>query len=207
MPYSIQPGDIIEVRLNMRLYGQRMLNVLHWRNGEDEVPDAQTALQDTLDDMFDNPGGSVLDAYVAGLSADLTLLYADAQVIYPLRRAYERKVLDVQCSGDTPALPPNVSASITKRSTFAGAGSEGRIAIPGMMPQNQAGGEWTLDGIGVLNDIAAQWIAPLTLGTFTGAARPIIYHRTNPNISVTWETLTIQPTTRVQRRRTVGLGE
>lgn len=207
MPYSIQPGDIIEVRLNMRMNGQRLMNVCHYRNGEDEVADAQTALQNTLDELFDAPGGSVSDAYLDNATDDLTLDYADAQVIYPLRRAYERYLIGTNCSAVSTPLPQNIQGSITKRSTFAGAGSEGRIEVPGLTVDHVTAGMMTTAGLAFLNDVATAWIVPLTLGTFVAAARPIIYHRANPNTSVTWETITLQPQSRVARRRTVGLGE
>lgn len=207
MSYSIQPGDIIEVRLNMLMNGQRLMNVCHFRNGENEILDAQAAMQDSLDDMFEGIEPTVAGGYLGLLSEDLLLDYADMQVIYPLRRAYERKIINQECGNTGTALPQNVQASITKRSTFSGPGAEGSIRIPGLVSEQVTAGRLGPSAIEDLTTIAAGWMTPLDLGTYDAAAPPIIYHRANPNISVRWETLTIQPEVRVSRRRTVGLGQ
>lgn len=207
MPYSIQPGDIIEVRLNMTMNGQRLLNVCHYRNGEDEIPDAQDVMQEQLDQMFNGALGSVSGVYLTNLSDSLSLDYADMQVIYPLRRAYERFTINNQGTNANTALPQNVQMSVTKRSSFAGASGHGRIEIPGVCENHVALGKLTEDGLSSAFSIGTAWQEGLNLGTFVNAAPSYIYHRANPSLSVAWESITVQDTIRVARRRTVRLGE
>lgn len=207
MPYSIQPGDIIEVRLNMTMNGQRLMNVCHYRNGDDEVPDAQAVMQEQLSDLFDGALGSISAVYLTNLSDSLSLDYADMQVIYPLRRAYERFTINNGGTNANIALPQNVQMSVTKRSSFAGPSGHGRLEIPGVCDNQVALGKLTEDGLSAAFSIGAAWQEPLTLGTFVDAAKATIYHRANPSLSLEWETLTVQDTIRVARRRTVRLGE
>lgn len=207
MPYSIQPGDIIEVRLNMSMNGQRLLNVCHYRNGTDEVPDAQDVMQEQLAALFDGGLGDISNEYISALANNLTLDYADMQVIYPLRRAYERFTIGVPCTSLDVPLPQNIQGSITKRSSFPGPSGHGRIEVPGITQEMTVDGKMSTSGLSTLTLIGTVWQEPLTLGTFTGAAPSIIYHRANPSLSLNWESTTVQDTVRVARRRTVRVGE
>ena len=163
MPYSIQPGDIIEVRLNMTMNGQRLLNVCHYRNGPDEVPDTSAAMQLELANMFDGSMGTVAGAYITALSDKLTLDYADMQVIYVGRRAYERFTIGDPCSNTEPDLPQNVQASVTKRSSFPGPSGHGRIEIPGLCENHVAGGFLSEEGKSAAAVIGVSVLAVATI--------------------------------------------
>lgn len=207
MAYNIPAGGIIEIRLNMLMYGQQLLNVAHYRNGENAIPDAESVLLATLEEMFEQDAGSVITTYENSLSNEVTFNYADAQVIYPTRYSYVRYTITSNGGVAEKPVNVNVQGSFTKRGPLAGRGYTGRMEIPGLIAAREVNGLWDGTARAQLADIATAWLQPLTLGTFVAAGKPIIYRRANPAASNPWEKATVQQTVRVARRRTVGVGQ
>lgn len=204
-------GDIYETRFNYTLYGQRLMNVLHYK-------------QLIADPAGTNPANLVIDGLqVAGgmqavirqaIPSDCSLDSIDAQLIYPTRKRYIRRVVGLPGQWESAATTANVAASIEKYTALAGRNQVGRIQIP-ISPLADAcvGGFTTPDMRAALQDIAAQ--IPFVLHAADSVLAqfgPVLFHRQNPqtpNIPPSYNDIAgafAMDTVRVMTRRTVGRG-
>lgn len=202
MPYVVPVGGIIEVTVEGRANNQVTLSVLHYRLiAAAGVPDGDAAAQALLNEL-NNPL-DLIGAYAACCSNHFELVAISAQWIHPTRfhRNDQNSLIpNGQRAGDM--LPPNVSAAITKLADEATRHGRGTLHMPGVPAPE------VLDGLVQAN----QLIRYDTLGVQikkvrqAGTMVPILFNRLAPTQSVVITATRSEETSRVNRRRTVGVG-
>lgn len=203
--------DILEVRLLGRMNGQRLMNVLHYRLGVDgaSVLEGDDVITAAATSAFENAGG-ILQILKAISNPAWTYEGALYQWIYTTRyTAVRRNNAAGPGSFAGTALPPNVSSTITKQSVHGTRHGIGSIHIGGMGLNDITVGMLTVARVENLAGLAELLTVDIPLPTVPNALEltPIILNKASPQLSLTWHTATIQNESRVQRRRTVGLGE
>lgn len=206
MPYDVQDDAIVEVTIKGILAQQVVMSVLHYRVSDTGFGILGSAgLDDLQNKLFDV--GSLMDKYTKCCSENLTEVRLVLQWVHPIRYAKQQYLgafNSGQVAGD--ALPPNDTAAITKRSERAGRHYVGTLHMPAVpttaVVNGNMNGIWQLPATD-LGDVATQVIEATP-----GGARyhPLIFNRTAPAASPEWTTYVVQGTSRVGRRRTVGLG-
>jgi len=210
MPRPVASQDILEVRMLQRMAGQVLMNVLHYRlgvagasivEGNDVVIEAATT-------AFENAGGII--SILKGISNQA---WAYEGTIYQWIHT-TRYTANRRNQGAGPgvvvglAAPPNVMSTITKRSLFADRHGVGSIHIGGMTSTDITLGMLSAGRITNLSSLGELLILDIDVSAIPNALEltPIILNKSSPGASYSWHEATVQATSRVQRRRTVGLG-
>lgn len=211
MARNVQSGSILEVRLLQRMSGQRLMNVLHYTLTAD--------VGDTIDGDFITPifllekfngAGGIVPMLKLMLSSTWAFEGIDAQWIYPIRYTSTRNNVGVGpgAVGGPPA-PQNVQATITKQSLFGSKHGKGSFHLGGMAASSYNLGTYLALFIVDLANLAQELVEDVDVSAVPGALlmTPTILNKAAPNQSFGFHEATAQNTVRVQRRRTVGLGE
>lgn len=202
MPYPVADGSILEVTIQGRHNDQTVLSLFHYRLvGSLGLPDGEAAI-DTFDAEFQAAGG-IADQYVACCSNEYLSTRIHYQWIYNLR--YHKKDFAGR-NGDgkiaVPAHPQNVGSAITKWNNRASRHSRGTLHMPAVPQTFTTAGR--LNGVGLLT---YQTLATLLNQTLvTGTMEPVLLNKANPSLSLLIDGATVEETSRINRRRTVGLG-
>lgn len=208
MAYPILVNDIIEVRDFQRMNGTVLINVYHYAIVEVSAPvaDGVAWLQAFGALLADNATGilSMVQAQAAALNHE-TL---SVQKILPVRyRSVDITTGDIGTVAGA-ALPQNVSCSVTLYSQVATRHGIGRKEVGGIPSTGIVNGLLTAAQVARLfnygNTVVQDWAVPG--GGGTAIATPILLNRAVPNASLVMSTYTVQGTSRVTRRRTVGVG-
>jgi len=200
-------NSIIEVGMVGSLLNQRILSVFHYAVTS---PSTETVVQNEVAQFLaqiSNGGAlSLSTTYTECLPANATLLQVTAQALTPLRYA-RQKVLKNQMGTQDDTNTPNVAGVITKQTDFSGRRYIGGVHIPTGGTLSVQDGFLTEDFKAKLFTFAGTMIQQVTIVPTGAIYTPVIYHRppltTAPTPVVAF---TVQDTSRVMRRRTVGLG-
>lgn len=202
-------GSVWEVTLKSTVAGQKCLNVLHYvvetESSETSIVAESLQLAEAI-----GAGGAVGPAFEDCLAQNETFDEIVAQCVKDtLGTRYARQVLDVENPGGFAAdcTTPNVSAVITKRTSFSGRWAVGSFHMPGVPATAYVGGMITdATYLGALGVLAAELVQNQTT-TSGGEYTPVIYHPDGAHGGFTLLLATeVQEVLRVMRRRTVGLG-
>jgi hypothetical protein len=205
-PNTIDGGDIIDVTFVGRLYGQQVLNTLHyeanatgWYNPILELGynDIATKIQEA---------GGVRDKFVACISADYSLEKIRCQVISPLRKGYMDFVDGTVGTLATAANVPNIAANIELRNLAVDKPSFRSFWIPGVPSDVYTSGLLDPTYVGHMDTLAAKLIGTLTVGGGSTLI-PVCFTRaavTTKSRQITFYNLHNE--VRVLTRRTVGRG-
>jgi hypothetical protein len=205
MPVDLAVNDIVEISIEGKINDQQTISTFHYRVGSisgafpmfGQLAAFLTALR--ADDKLFN-------SYQHVTSDQLDRLNMYAQVIYPIRYRYTNdEAPDETGAVDSLAFPPNVQASITRAAERAGRRYVSHLAVPavpiGAIVDGKVTDAYKLDLLSLANEMVASYVLP------SGAElNPVIFH---PQFSPIFDQITFafpQTTSRVQRRRTVGLG-
>ncbi len=204
---TVSQGDITQITLDGRIYGQRTLTVLHYK-----VADFATTVE--LEEHYTGINSAMFgtlldfeDKYLACCSNNFTLTRILTQVIYPIRY-YARELFQSGKAGtvSSVSLPPGVSVSLTKRSLFSTSHSIGGVRMPAVPTTFTAAGELTSVGRTAYSILCDAIAAPQ--GTVAVNINiPIIFRRANPSLSEEVFTAFPQNTIRTMSRRVVQRGE
>lgn len=202
-------NTIIALTIDGRLDGQQLLLTHHYRLNVVTGPGFDMA--DVLDQLNEYLASSdrLYDRYVNVLSQQVTGMFAVLQVIHPIR--YVRKTYNnPQATGEVTqvSLPPNVATAITLQCERAGKKFRGTKHIGGVPVTFTTNGLVNATGLALYNPLGTELLNEPDLDVigFDGALLPVVYNRTSPATSPQVVTRIVQPTQRVERRRTVGLG-
>lgn len=200
-------NTIIQVGLEGKLFEQRVLTVLHYRVSiVSGVPNYFDEMNG-LGTWFTNPGPvSFRDTFRACVPAEYTFQTVRVQAIFPTRFAAVRRVVNQAGTGDS-TTTANVSQAITTSTIKAGRTQIGGVRLP-LATTRSLNGSLTAAALTALDNFAAQLELPAEEPVQGGLYSPVIFHR-GPNVNPRWDDIinaTPQTTTRVVRRRTVGLG-
>lgn len=200
-------GQIVQVRVEWTLYGQRDLTVWNYR-----VTDVTGAidmfdyLKNGVNVFFNNPVGG-LKNLLSNLSEDITLDAIVSQVIFPTRyRAIRTGVNEI--GGDASAAGTNnVALSVGVSGDLAGRGRGGRTQVPGIPKKYQIGAKWDAAIIAAAGDsVEAVRVGTITPAGFAVQLRSIIWSaKTGTYQNITG--LETHTTVRTMRRRTYGVGQ
>lgn len=203
-------GDTIAVTIEGRLFNQQILLTQHYTavlvtGPGDPVQDVLFALHTRLD-----AAGKLYQAYALCLSSEMVGLRCKLQDIWPIRYSYIEEEPTVVTGGVLEdSMPPNVSQTITLAGITAGRGFTGTKHISAVPLSFTENGMPTIGSVGPMSALANELrasVAVVTTFASTYDFNPILYKRAAPLDSepvVTWR---LGSTTRVERRRTVGLG-
>lgn len=204
-------NDLIEVWFRYTFAGQVLMTGGHYQiadmsPGGIDLIAGYDGISSEISDV------SGLNAALAGcLSDSITDIKYTIQTIYPVR--YINKVYNGSPSSGTNSpswgdMPPNVSAAITVRASSAGPTKRGTKHVGGLTDLMVANGMISSSGMTKLQSYATQLTVTLncSVSSTTWKCIPTIFHRPAPGSSVDIYNSTVQPTVRVERRRTVGLG-
>jgi len=205
MPISV--NDILEMRLNGRCFGQRIMNVFHFQCS---VAPSTGTVYNNLESfnlfVWDGPGSLWLTDWLALLPDTYLLSHVDTQIVAPNRSAFFRGTYNEVGSIAADQLQScNDAWVFTKQSDIPGRRGRGDTHM--LLPSNgwQAAGE--LSTTGQADRTAFMNLIPSNVVvTAGGTYAPVLFHRGfSPNFTRITHT-TQQPTLRVMRRRTVGQG-
>lgn len=205
MPRPVSNGNIVEVTFFGRMADQVLMSVFHYRvTGITDGADG-TALSDSLNNALKLPAG-LETTYTQSCSQDYAFERVTIQWIYNIRYTRQEYVpAQGQGAINSPGLPPNDSVALTKRTDTANRHNRGTLHMPGVAVQSVLNGNVTPAGLVTYSNLGTRVAALVT--TADGANfTPVIFNRGTPQNSPTILTCTPQNTSRVQRRRTVGLG-
>lgn len=210
MPAEV--GDIFQVHAVGQAFNQRVMFTHNYRLTAVTAGTAETAARNSLLLGVSGGvlGGDVLESpYLAMLPPMYRLLYWECQVISPVRRTYQRLTRNQLGTHAAECLTVNHSLAISLRGETVGRKSHCTKHI-GPTPETDAvmdNGIFAPDYIALgvlLKDSLISEVIDATIGaTWT----PIIY---NPGDLINFTPAlygNVGSTVRVQRRRTVGLGE
>lgn len=208
MPYSVSAGDVMEYTIDMRLNGQRCLNVYHWRYkvGSTTISDGGAKFLTWLAASVSDPT-SVYECTRLAVSSDLMIVGHKMQVIYPTRKPATMYTTGTAGGRAGGALPTGVAACISLIQGTAGRSLNGRKEIPGLLSSDQVGDMWQPAVIGLLNDIGAAAIRDTALDLTTEVMEAILFKRATPISSQIVSSFSVRPQARYISRRTVGRGE
>lgn len=205
MPTAVPVGSIVNYTIQGELANQLVMNEFHYVTSGSSAPDIDifmSAVNTTLVGV-----GKLFDTWTAYVNNALVNIKTRVQVIYPVRYAY-KEFVNTTTTGAGLGLPapPNVSCVFTRRGVDAGRGNVGTTHLPGINLNDISNGRVTAGAQTNIGTIAAQAIATVASGIAGVNLIPILYKRSAPGSSVPPKTYIVQTTTRIERRRTVGLG-
>lgn len=200
-------GDLIQVNIESLQFNQVNINTLFWGIGT--ITGAAPSGEDLYDAMNTKFAGvgELYDKYIAATPDSLFGTLTRFQTIKPQRyvsRTYPSTIQGNLATGNQ----TNLAAVITRRAVLAGRRYIGGVHIP--LPDSNA-----VAVSGVLTNVYKTVLAALSLKMFqafnlpvggsTVDLFPLIYHRGTGGYSDVNDAI-VQPTVRVMRRRTVGVG-
>lgn len=202
MPYEVTDGAILEFTVRGVFEGQVCLTVLHYKLVNSlGLPDGDLAISQLNTEMNDLT--DFIGFYSACVHSDYLFNQLVYQWIWPVR--YHRQVkVPVPTAGTVTGtkLPPNVSGAISKFSDKATRHSRGTVHMPAVPGTFHSQGLITGSGQASYNDLAGH----IVLTRQTESLIPILFNRVNPAVSEQVTNARAETTSRVNRRRTVGLG-
>lgn len=203
-------GEIWELRLHGSLAGQSIITVQHLRVSAITPPVTNTALNIALQAYTKAAGGFGFTALPA-LPDSWSGLSVQSQRVFPLTERSANSSSTWNVVGAAPgADTANVAQVVTRRTERAGRSevSTGHLPCPTTADAIIAG-ELTVAQKALLTQWLGAQYTTVTLLAGSVSLEPVIWHRGIPPEGRFYSIITsavIQPTVRVMRRRTVGLG-
>lgn len=206
MPYTIPPGAIAAVTLLGKHENQQVMNVFHYKvMPVAPITDGRAYLDSFLTLL--NTDANLVTAWKNCLSEKCVALQLRGQWIVPQRYAViDRETAPGEGTVAGNAYPVNTSCSITRRTDMAGRREVGTIHVPAVPESFLLNGNITEAGVTAYNLLGVESIRRITDPETDGEWIPIHYGRSNPAEPNEITGYVLQPTARVMRRRTVGLG-
>lgn len=205
MAYSITTGAVLEVTFEATQDAQRIMTLFHYRLITSlPLPDGAQAARDALLEI--QAPGKLRDQYAACVPDVIIDWHAYAQWITPARYRYEvGPGADWAGTVAVTPYPVNVAAAITKFGEQANRNNIGTMHMPAV-PQNFIEDSvLTLQAKLAYDNLALEIPEPIVL---PGGAElvPVLFNKLNPVQSVRITGAFPQESSRVMRRRTVGVG-
>ena len=200
-------GDKVQVTFTGRCYSQRIILVQNYVVTQAAAPgDTYVFNMTSLINDLDTGGvRTIVPEYLALLNNDYTLITIKAQVIKPVRLAYVSKEVARPGTGGAGTVA-NDSACLTLRTANAGRDQVSNKHIgpvpDGVSVAGRLDVAYKAD-VAVLGDKMIASVQPVALGPIY---TPVVYHRF-PDTTDAVAGFIVGDQSRVQRRRTVGVGE
>jgi len=205
MSVTLGANDVVEVVIEGKLDGQQIISTFFYKTKD---VTAATPMFTALDGFLTKlrEVGHLFEQYLLCVSEQLIDINMYAQVVYPIRYRYtDGGFAMVTGQFEELSYPANVQASITRANERAGRSYVGHLAVPAVpitQIENSLIVDDYFDKLGVLSERMAQTIV-LADGT---EMVPSLFNKNNAPVTVPITFVFPQRTSRVIRRRTVGLG-
>lgn len=204
---GVQVGDKVQVNFVGRCYSQRIMLTTMWRVAQAAAPGETYALNMTqLIDSLDVGGAnSIVTPYLALLQEDYTLIRITAQAIHPVRLAYVAKEVARPGNGGAGSVA-NDSACLTLRTANAGRSQVANKHIGPVPDGVSLAGRLDVAYKALVATLGSAMTATIQPDPLGAIYQPVIFHRASElHDGVTG--FIVGDQSRVQRRRTVGVGE
>lgn len=206
---GIPLNGIVQVSLLGRCFGQRII-LTHFYRADDASPPSATIVGDLTELLSEIGAGGTApwtDQYRQCLPQQYTLEEKRAQLIYPTRSVYVQVAVNQNGAHEEPATVANDAAALTLRTDKGGRRQVATKHI-GPVPDNvNAQGLIIVAYRTLLTALGTAMMNPLVITTTGQTLIPVIYHRGQLTASDDITSVRVGIQSRVQRRRTVGLGE
>jgi len=204
---ALPANAIIAFTYRGSLLNQTTLNTVHYRvSNPSNIPTVKEEMEEFIKRFTAVGPNDILTAYRQAMPDNFFFRQAVLQPVFPTR--YRRVVATLNQQGVTdPTEVSNVQAAITFNTAKAGRNQIGGIRLP-QTTANAQGGSWIPAWVNTLEVVGDVFSTLLVAGLGGGSYQPVIFHR-SPNANPRWDDIddfVVQPTTRVIRRRTVGVG-
>lgn len=204
---ALPVGTVVEITMVGQIFNQTTMNVFHYVVGSSSTTVRyDTEMVDLLAQHWNNGVGTISEAIINSAPTAWTNTRMTAQAIHP-----ERLVRITQLRGHEGvrdvANTANLQASITFQTERAGRTEVGGKRFV-MCDSDSLEGNLTNAFKAFMTGIALECVADLNVAIGAGVYQPVIYHRAGPPALKYSHIINafVQDTTRVMRRRTVGLG-
>lgn len=208
-PAPISVGDIVQVVCESRVLNQVCLNVLYYRARKALPAISYAEGIDLLNQAVGGASEASIKAQMVPLMGDNTkFIRVQAQRVYPTRDLYYRLTMTRDGMAPTVCNASNIAAVITKRGLTAGRGKAGSFHLAGLTDQHYALGSLTEEGTDLMERLADKLNDPLVSDGGEFVFEPGMF-TPGAGAGLNWNYIgacDVQPTVRVMRRRTVGLG-
>lgn len=202
--YTVDNGAILEAVVSYQFAAQQCLNVSHWKFGTDAGAVDGVAAINEFDGLF-NAGLGYVRKLANCMHVNAIIQQVSYQWIFPTRYAYRTKAPTVgvgQIAGA--ALPPNVALALERFNDNTTRHDRGEMhigAVPGIFVDNGS-----VTGAAQLNFDELITKATSVIVGFGTTYTPILFNRAAPAQSKVVLAGRLRQTSRVLRRRTVGVG-
>jgi len=207
MAYIITSPAVLSFTIEGRQEGQQVMSIFHYLfNNPSFTSDGRAQLEAFADRM--HAVGGLYDLYRNCLSEEVVQLRTRTQWIAPTRFAFVERTPAFTTGGVTgTAFPSNTAVDVTRRTQNSGRTQRGTIHMPGVPATFLASGSVTTAGNDAYSTFAALSLSAIVTAFEAGNFFPCLFHRSAPTVVQQLINFRVQPTARVMRRRTVGLGK
>lgn len=205
---SIFVGDRLHISFLGRCFGQRIILGMDYRCRIGTGP-GTTYTQDAnaiRNAIIAGGPQDLVTPYLACLPPQYNLETLRIQTYQPVRLAYVAFDVNSPGNNDDAASVANDSAAITMRTELAGRRFRGTKHIGPAPDAASVAGLLTAAYVEDLNEFATALLVEIAPAANAMRLVPVVYHKAT-NTSDDLTSFTIGRQSRVQRRRTVGLGE
>jgi len=207
MAYVIAGQSILTAIIRGRHEGQEVMSIFPYRyNSQSPLNDGAAAIEA----FHINFAGALgvwqkwrecVSALVVGIRLQYQWTHLD-------RFAYVEKIPAIGETGTVggDAYPVNVSVAITKRTQNAGRAQVGTLHMPGVPITFATNGVIQAAATDTYTQLRLKMVEAISTANPAAEFLPVLFHKTAPALSPAFNQTALKPFTRVQRRRTVGVG-
>lgn len=204
---AINVNDLIRVTYFNRMFGQRLLTVLHMRVVTAPSGSADIVSLTNLADRLADPAQPWVAAWRNIVTSDVTFDEVRCQKVFPTRTIYGKSATGFNGTESGNAITANTALSVEKRSAVAGRRGIGRVQLAGSRIVDMVTGSFDPTYLGAVQVAAQNLIAlqsvPLDGGVYAWCLpNPTPLTSANDIVDVQ-----AKDTVRTMHRRTVGLGK
>jgi len=208
MPLAL--NDVLQVSLRGTLFGQRILNILHYSVNVTALGITQLQLDDIAVGLSASTGSvDVVGLMLATVTADYTMDSVRVQRVAPTRTIYSEALPGLPGTLAGTANTANIACSLTKRGANAGRMGQGRFQLAGLPAAAWIGGSLDVatyaGGLSAFRDALMTSFNP---PNFAMVLAPCIY---NPSAGTPHfqpiSSILVKESARTMHRRTLFLGE
>lgn len=202
-------NDRVQVQFRGTCFGQQIiLNRMYLISGDFPLgTSVNTDLQSILTSVIAGGVNDQTTPYLACLPATYTLNECRAQRIKPTRSAYSSQFpIGFVGTNANAATKPNCTGSITFRTALGGRGQHGTAHIGPAPDAAAVAGILTAAYQTLLGNLGTPLLGSFVPPLSGSLVVPILWQRKTDTFQL-WQSFFIGQTSRVQRRRTVGIGK
>lgn len=200
-------GDKVQLRFYGQCYSQRIIFGMDYLVTQAAAPGDTYVFNMTslINDVDVGGVNTIVPEYLVCLNTDYTLLKITAQVVKPVRLAYVAKNVARPASGGVGNVA-NDSACLTLRTPNSGRDQVANKHIGPIPDSVSISGRLDIAYKAVVAGLGDKLIVPIQPVALGPIYAPVIYHRF-PDTTDIITSFIVGDQSRVQRRRTVGVGE